>query len=317
MPNDLILVKNDLAESQQIFQKEKSRLQQLLANYSISVEHIGSTAIPQTIGKGIIDILLICADETAQSEIRNILIDNGYIQGELNKVPDGRLFFSNTPHQTQAGDIHLHLVVKDSNNLESLAFRDYLIQHPEEVAAYNQEKTKLAKAANNNRHEYAVHKADFIQSLMQKLSSEPSAPVQARKRAQTLIQAITDWAKAQTDILGVALVGSYARNEAKESSDIDLVIIANNPKTYMDNDAWVFQFGDANPNKITNEDWGALKAKRVFYDSGIEVEFGFTTKEWTKTNPPDEGTAKVMQDGNVVLVDKIWLFQDLLQSLNC
>ena len=39
----------------------------------------------------------------------------------------------------------------------------------------------------------------------------------------------TQWASAQTDILAVALVGSYARDEATETSDVDLVITADIP----------------------------------------------------------------------------------------
>jgi len=38
------------------------------------------------------------------------------------------------------------------------------------------------------------------------------------------------WASSQPDILGVALVGSFARNAATTTSDVDLVILARDPQ---------------------------------------------------------------------------------------
>lgn len=170
MSQDLKLVPNDLTTSQNVFLKEKNRLTGLLQDFSIKIEHIGSTAIPNTIGKGIIDILLICATDLDQENIRSILVTNGYTQGELNKIPDGRLYFYNTTGQTQAGNIHLHLVLKNSSNLQSLALRDYLLMHPDEVERYNQEKARISKKTNNNRHDYSVVKANFMKELMRKIN---------------------------------------------------------------------------------------------------------------------------------------------------
>lgn len=48
------------------------------------------------------------------------------------------------------------------------------------------------------------------------------------------ITAFTSWAFTQPDILAVALVGSYAREAAKEDSDIDLVVLANGPTRYVE-----------------------------------------------------------------------------------
>jgi aminoglycoside 2''-phosphotransferase len=46
----------------------------------------------------------------------------------------------------------------------------------------------------------------------------------------------------------------------------------------------------------------------VFYASGIEVEYGITTRDWLNTNPMDEGTQKVLNDGYRLLDDKVGLF---------
>ena len=40
---------------------------------------------------------------------------------------------------------------------------------------------------------------------------------------------VVSWASKQDSVLGVSLVGSYARGQARLDSDIDLVIISNEP----------------------------------------------------------------------------------------
>ena len=43
----------------------------------------------------------------------------------------------------------------------------------------------------------------------------------------------TEWARLQPEILAVALVGSYARNEARADSDVDLILICTRPPKYL------------------------------------------------------------------------------------
>lgn len=174
--SDLKLAPNDFQKSVAIFKTEQQRLEKVLKNFLIRVEHIGSTAIPKTIGKGIIDILLICQTEAEQLEIRDALVGHGYIQGELNKEPDGRFFFTNLSGQTQAGDVHLHLVTKNPTNLVSLQFRDYMLHNPDVVKSYNDEKKRLSVLTNNNRHEYAVQKERFILNIMKVIKKEYTQP---------------------------------------------------------------------------------------------------------------------------------------------
>lgn len=126
---------------------------------------------------------------------------------------------------------------------------------------------------------------------------------------------VKDWATNEKNILGVALVGSHARNAAKEYSDIDLMIIVNDPQLYLQDISWISQFGKVKEDGIKDEDWGLVKTKRVFYKNEIEAEFNFVTEEWSRVNPVDTGTKKVMTDGNIVLVDKKGLLEKLNKSI--
>jgi predicted nucleotidyltransferase len=109
------------------------------------------------------------------------------------------------------------------------------------------------------------------------------------------------WSKRRKDIRAVALVGSYARETATEASDVDLVIIAEKPQTYLANTEWIRVFGRAIAQKV--EDYGKLTALRVWYESGLEIEYGFTTRDWAKI-PLDKGTKQVIDDGMRVLFEK-------------
>ena len=99
----------------------------------------------------------------------------------------------------------------------------------------------------------------------------------------------------------MALVGSYAREAATEASDVDLVIITEKPEVYIANTEWIRVFGKAIAQQV--EDYGILISLRVWYESGLEIEYGFTTRDWAKT-PLDKGTKRVINDGLRVLFEK-------------
>lgn len=109
------------------------------------------------------------------------------------------------------------------------------------------------------------------------------------------------WAKRRRDIRAVALTGSYARLQANPTSDVDLVIIVNHPQKYLTQTEWLSNFGAVITKQV--EDYGKLTSLRVWYESGLEIEYGFTTREWA-AEPLDSGTKRVIADGLRVLFEK-------------
>ncbi|HSL47236.1 MAG TPA: nucleotidyltransferase domain-containing protein [Anaerolineales bacterium] len=109
------------------------------------------------------------------------------------------------------------------------------------------------------------------------------------------------WASEQADVQAIALIGSYAREEAREDSDIDLVILTDQPQKYLENVKWTERFGAI--EKQQTEDYGKLISLRVWYRDGAEVEYGITTPDWA-TMPLDAGTHKVIADGMIVLFER-------------
>ena len=123
---------------------------------------------------------------------------------------------------------------------------------------------------------------------------------------------VGEWAKKQPDITGVLLVGSHARGQARQDSDVDLVILSQVPRHYLEEVSFVEQFG--HPLRLEEEDWGALTSLRVWYEEGLEVEFGLTRPEWAAL-PPDPGTREVVADGALILFDREGKLDRLLQCV--
>lgn len=108
-------------------------------------------------------------------------------------------------------------------------------------------------------------------------------------------------AKDNDMINAVVLVGSYAREEQRDDSDIDLVIISTTPKLLLEDEDFINDFGKV--TKTQKEDYGRVTSIRVWYEDGMEVEFGITSPLWI-SKPLDEGTLKVLKDGYRVILDK-------------
>ncbi len=115
------------------------------------------------------------------------------------------------------------------------------------------------------------------------------------------LDAFVAWASGQPDVQGIALVGSYARGMAREDSDIDLVILTDKPRKYLDEIQWTKRFGIV--EKHQTEDYGKLISSRIWYRNKPEVEYGITTPDWAAT-PLDAGTRKVIGDGMIVLFER-------------
>ncbi len=135
-------------------------------------------------------------------------------------------------------------------------------------------------------------------------------PIDANK----FITEFTKWAEGQREILGILLVGSYAKNTARPDSDIDLVIITGQPEVYLEDDKWIKGFWEV--KEIIKEDYKMIQGRRVFYGNGLEVEFGITTPEWAEANPVDPGTERIVKDGAKIILDRDGVLGLLVNKIN-
>jgi predicted nucleotidyltransferase len=82
------------------------------------------------------------------------------------------------------------------------------------------------------------------------------------------------WVSVHEAVQAIALVGSFARDAARDDSDIDLVLLTDQPHQYLKDLRWIERFGAV--EKHQTEDYGKLISSRVLYQSGVEVEYGIT-----------------------------------------
>jgi predicted nucleotidyltransferase len=121
------------------------------------------------------------------------------------------------------------------------------------------------------------------------------------ERVARLILDVEAWAAARPDVLGVALVGSHARQAARPDSDVDLVIVCQSPAAFVQDLEWMRAFGQ--PKRTALEDWGRVTSVRAWYADGLEVEFGIADRDWAHA-PLDAGTRRVIDDGCIVVFDR-------------
>jgi predicted nucleotidyltransferase len=123
---------------------------------------------------------------------------------------------------------------------------------------------------------------------------------------------VTDWAAHQPTIAAVALVGSYARGAARPDSDIDLVLLCEEPYTFLAHTSWIHHVGAV--ERCHTAAWGVVTSLRVYYTEGLEVEFGMTTLAWAGL-PVDPGTQDVVSHGMRILWDREGLLARLQEAV--
>lgn len=153
------------------FKKIKSVLENTLEGLNVSIEHIGSTAVPNLAAKAIIDIDIVFNKATDFDKIRGQLEEIGYYHNGDQGIKDREVF-----KRKKAIEQHLildrithHLYVCPSHSKElkrHLAFRDILIQDEATRKKYQAIKYEIALAANQDRKQYAQLKEDWAREFV-------------------------------------------------------------------------------------------------------------------------------------------------------
>lgn len=150
----------------ELFTPEKERLTEILGDQALSIHHIGSTAIPNTKAKPIIDILVEVKNIEMIDEFNDRMIQEGYRPRGENGIP-GRRYFVKSKGVIRTH--HLHMFQIGNPEIERhLSFRDYLIAHPEEAQTYSNLKEELARKYPEDSLSYMTGKDEFIKKIDKK-----------------------------------------------------------------------------------------------------------------------------------------------------
>lgn len=145
------------------FLTEKRRIQSI-EKLHVTIEHIGSTSIPNMDAKPVIDMLVGTDSEANIESTLKALIRIGYrLEGRRN---DGRHSWLSFPAADSRGFI-IHLVIKNDDEWHRrIYFRDFLKTHPKTAHEYKVLKADLAKKHPDDLNMYTFGKAEFVINVL-------------------------------------------------------------------------------------------------------------------------------------------------------
>jgi GrpB-like predicted nucleotidyltransferase (UPF0157 family) len=156
-----------------MFEQERRRVQDALGPIVVTVEHVGSTAVPGLAAKPIIDLLVGVRSlpEARTSCVQPLqALRYRYMAEYESWLPDEMLFRKGIPGPWTH---HAHLMEPTCPRWEEFTLlRDYLRRHEEVASAYADLKRALALVFEDDIAGYRNAKAPFIEAVMARAGAE-------------------------------------------------------------------------------------------------------------------------------------------------
>lgn len=157
----------------QSFENIKLEIQNILKGIDYTIQHVGSTAVPELASKPIIDIDIIFQNESEFEKIKSALLSIGYFHNGNQGIKDREVFKRNGLSEHVILDKikhHLYACPIYSKALSRhILFRDYLRKDEYARIQYQTIKYELAEKANQNKKVYAELKELTINKFIDKL----------------------------------------------------------------------------------------------------------------------------------------------------
>lgn len=159
------LVEQNFTENKEKYNNVEKVLKTALGT-QVPIDHVGSTAIPNMVGKNIIDVLVGAKDAQQFSQFLEVISNLGYLPSQ-NSKSEIYQFFASHSGETSSGDTHIHLVIMNTERYsEFLVLRDYLLANPDVATQYSNHKKMLLQKGITNRKEYRNTKSEFVTQLI-------------------------------------------------------------------------------------------------------------------------------------------------------
>jgi len=145
-----------------MFQREAERIQRVLGDGVVQLEHVGSTSVPKLAAKPRIDILLVVQDSSDEPSYVPALESAGYVlrirepdwyEHRLLKGPDTAVNL----HVFSSGCVEIDRMVR---------FRDWLRTHVEDRLLYERTKRDLASRKWKYTQNYADAKTEVVGQIL-------------------------------------------------------------------------------------------------------------------------------------------------------
>ena len=147
------------------YKKEEKILRELIGDYVLDIQHVGSTSIPGLSAKPILDVAVAVKDENTLQKLIPILTDAGYdVKDSISDL--GEVLARKGLPENRTHYIHIEVAGSEFWN-NHILFRDYLIKHSDYVREYERLKTEVFEQYKNERKKYTLAKNEFISKVIE------------------------------------------------------------------------------------------------------------------------------------------------------
>jgi GrpB-like predicted nucleotidyltransferase (UPF0157 family) len=149
-----------------IYDRASADIRDALGGAALSIDHVGSTAIPGIDAKPVIDILVLVERYDPEAPYRIPLESLGYV---FDHRDESHVFFEGHPSGMST---QVHVVEESSDDSRVMVtFRDYLRTHPEEARRYERLKHALAERYSDG-NAYADAKSEYVKEVVGRATRE-------------------------------------------------------------------------------------------------------------------------------------------------
>jgi GrpB-like predicted nucleotidyltransferase (UPF0157 family) len=146
------------------FEVEAAQIALALGSNVVHIHHIGSTSIPNIYAKPVIDLLVEVNDIGQVDTCNSAMAALGYTAMGEYGIPKRRYFRKDSTEGVRTHHVHV-FGVGSPDVAQHLAFRDFLIAHPDCAQQYSELKRTLAAQYPHDIEEYMDGKDEFIKTM--------------------------------------------------------------------------------------------------------------------------------------------------------
>ncbi|HEV3238478.1 MAG TPA: nucleotidyltransferase domain-containing protein, partial [Gemmataceae bacterium] len=137
--------------------------------------------------------------------------------------------------------------------------------------------------------------------------------------ANAMVSAVADWSIDHEDIRAMALVGSWARGNPHQGSDIDLLLLSDRADEYRRSQKWLTEidFDGAGYRVLSSEDanYNVVWSRHIALLPAGKVEITFAQCSWARIDPVDDGTRSVVKEAFQIIFDKDGILANLFSAV--
>jgi GrpB-like predicted nucleotidyltransferase (UPF0157 family) len=161
--NRKIVLHEDDPEWPRLYAREEARIRAILGDRVVSIEHTGSTSVPDLAAKPIIDITMTVADVTDEDAYVPDLAAAGYVLRIRETEPE---WYDHRVCKGPDTNINLHTFSSGCPEVARMVgFRDWLRTHAADRKRYEATKRELAKHEWKFVQNYADAKSEVVDDI--------------------------------------------------------------------------------------------------------------------------------------------------------